>query len=238
MKIAICDDIFEYRKSIRAYAENYAVQNDLSCEFYEYEDGNSLYSSNINFDIVFLDIELGDSNGIDIAKRVQMKNKNALILIVTSYIQYLDDAMDINVLRYISKPVTQQKIASALNKAISKINEEIITLHLKSNEITKIKKSSVVYAEAKIGKLLLYTEAECYSLKNTIKELRRILNASYFATPHNSYIVNLNYISNFKRDEITVKCGEINQRISVSTRNQTDFKRKFLNFIGEDIDNE
>lgn len=238
MKIAICDDVFEYRKSIRAYAENYAIQNNLNCKFYEYEDGDSLDSSNINFDIVFLDIELGDSNGIDIAKHIQRKNKNAIILIVTSYIQYLDDAMDINVLRYISKPVTQQKIDSALNKAISKINEEVITLHLKGNEITKIKKSNVVYAEAKIGKVLLYTETECYSLKNTIKELRQMLNASYFATPHNSYIVNLNCISNFKREEITVRCGKINQKISVSTRNQPDFKRKFLNFIGEDIDNE
>lgn len=71
-----------------------------------------------------------------------------------------------------------------------------------------------------------------------MKQLRTMLAASFFAVPHNSYIVNMNYIRDFQRNEITLAEPYSNIRISVATRKQTEFKRRFLDFIGEDIDND
>lgn len=238
MKIAICDDEKEYRKIIADYVNTYFndKSNDFKCS--EFDSGEALLSSNQNFDILFLDIELGDSNGIEIAKEIQKKYANTIILIVTSYRQYLDAAMDLKVTRYIDKPITRNRIFSALDKASSEINETVIVLHMKDNRIARIKQSDIVFAEAKLKGVTIYCNNEYYRIKETMKQLRSMLTSSCFAIPHNSYIVNLNYVKNFKRDEIYLTDPYASQRISIATRKQPDFKRKFLDFIGEECIND
>lgn len=235
LNIAICDDIVEYRLSIKCYVSEYLKIHHLDCCIDEFKNGTDLLNSNTKYDILFLDIELGDSNGIDIAKEIQKKNRNTVILIVTSYHQYLDDAMDINVTRYIDKPIEQNRIFSALDKALSVLNESVITIHLKENQIARINFSDIIYAEAKFKGVFIYTQNQNYRIKETMKELRSILTASCFAIPHNSYIVNLNYVRDYKREEIALTEPYSSIKISVATRKQADFKRRFLDFIGEDI---
>lgn len=238
MKIAICDDIVEYRLSIKAYVVEYFKIHNLDFTINEFTNGTDLINSAENYDILFLDIELGDSNGIEIVKEMQARDKHTVILIVTSYHQYLDDAMDINVTRYIDKPVSQNRIFSALDKALSIINESVITFTTKDHQIARLRCSDIVYVEAKFKGVYIYTKNGNYRIKEPIKQLRSILSGSCFAVPHNSYIVNLNYITDFKRDEITLADPYANIKISIATRKQAEFKRRFLDFVGEDILND
>ena len=236
MKIAICDDITECRLSIRSYVKEYFINHHIKAEMLEFDSGSGILESAESFDIVFLDIELGDKNGIEIAKVLQSKNPNIIILIVTSYRHYLDEAMDLNVTRYIDKPITQQRIFSALDKAISIIEDNIITLHSKDNRLIRLKMQEIVFAEAKLKKICVYTKNECFVIKESMKELRSVLTASCFAIPHNSYIVNLNYVRDYKRYELCLVEPYQKPKISIATRKQVDFKRKFLDFIGEECD--
>lgn len=238
MKIAICDDIEEYRNSTKAFVREFFNSREIHYIIKEFKNGTALINSKDNFDILFLDIELGDSNGIDIAKEIQSRYKNTVVLIITSYHQYLDAAMDIKVTRYINKPITQDKIYAALDKALSVINVSIITLNLKDNRMLRLKQSEIVFVEAKLKNVTVYCRNEHFKVKETMKQLRSILVASCFAVPHNSYIVNLNYIKSFKRDEICLTEPYSNVKISIATRKQPEFKRKFVEFIGEDCKNE
>lgn len=238
MRIAICDDLTECRLSVKCYAEEYFKLRHIECSIDEFQTGTDLLKSDEIYDILFLDIELGDTNGIAVAKQIQQKHKNTVILVVTAYHQYLDDAMDIQVTRYIDKPTTQNRIFSALDKAMSVINESVITLHMKDSKVARLKASDIIYAEAKFKGVFIYTKETVYRIKETMEQLRSILTASCFAVPHNSYIVNMNYIRDFQRDEIALAEPYSNIRISVATRKQAEFKRRFLDFIGEDIDND
>lgn len=238
MRIAICDDVTECRLSVKCYAEEYFKLRHTECSIDEFQTGTDLLKSDEIYDILFLDIELGDTNGIAVAKQIQQKHKNTVILVVTAYHQYLDDAMDIQVTRYIDKPATQNRIFSALDKAMSVINENVITLHIKNGQIVRLKISDIVYAEAKFKCVFIYTKETSHRIKETMKQLRSMLTASCFAVPHNSYIVNMKYIQNFQRNEIVLSHPYYNIRISVATRKQTEFKRHFLDFIGEDIDDD
>ena len=146
--------------------------------------------------------------------------------------------MDIQVTRYIDKPATQNRIFSALDKAMSVINESVITLHMKDSKVARLKISDIIYAEAKLKGVFIYAKETNYNIKETMKQLRSMLTASCFAVPHNSYIVNMNYIKSFQRNEITLAQPYSDMKISVATRKQPEFKRRFLDFIGEDIDND
>ena len=70
MKIAICDDITEYRLSIKAFANEYFKIHNIEYIINDFKNGTDLLNSQVNYDILFLDIELGDSNGIEISKNI------------------------------------------------------------------------------------------------------------------------------------------------------------------------
>lgn len=237
MRIAICDDISEYRLSAKAYINEYFIIRNLKHEIDEFDNGTNLLNSNKIYDILFLDIELGDTNGINIARKIQEKCRNTIIIIITSYRKYLDDAMDLKVFRYIDKPITQTRIFSALDKALSEIHENIVTLHMKNSNIIRIKQSDVVYIEARLKSVNVYCKTEHFQVKETLKQLKDLFSASCFAVPHNSYIVNLNYIKSFKREQICLSEPYPNEKISIATRKQPEFKRQFVDFIGEGYSN-
>ncbi len=233
MKIGICDDILEYCNSIENYVKDYFKMSNAKYEVYKFTSGNDLLNSNMNFDILFLDIELNDINGIDIAEKVLESNPTTIIIVVTNYRKYLDAAMDINALRFIDKPITQERITASLKKAISEINNSSITVHSKTNEIIKIKKSDIVYVEVMRKTTTFYTKNGIVKCNEPITTFRNMLNSSYFAIPHNSYIVNLNYVLSYKRDKVLMDYGDIPHTISIATRKQPEFKQKFMSFIGE-----
>ena len=204
----------------------------IAVEISEFASGKDFLDSNTDFDIVFLDIELGDLNGIQIAEELRGK-KDSIIIIITSYIEYLDDAMDLNVIRFLYKPIEARKVFSAIERALDEINTKIVTFVTKDNKYVRIKISDIVYVEAKMRVSNVCTKKQMYIVKEGINRIKDKLNFSDFYVPHNSYIVNMNFIKSFSREEIIVATEQFNVKIQVSSRKQAEFKRHFLAFIKE-----
>ncbi len=234
MKIALCDDQAAHIELLRPYVEEFFKIKEIEAEFFEFLDGEEIIGSEEKFDIVFLDMELGYLTGIDVAKSIKDSNPNSVIIVVTSYSEYLDQAMDLHVTRFLNKPVVQSKVYSALEKALQEINENLVSFTTKDNQIIRVKSRDVIYIESRIKAVTVCTTAGTYSAKDSLKKFKEAFSSSIFAVPHNSFIVNMNYISKFRREEITIDVlgGEVN--IMVSNRKQPEFKRKFMTFIGED----
>lgn len=236
MQIAICDNNLECRNSVYTYVKYYSEINNLDTAIFVFEDGGSLLEEKTTFDILFLDIELGDVNGITVAERILKSSPNTIVIIITNYRKYLDAAMDVNVLRFIDKPITQERITSALEKAIDEINHSHILIHTKENTIKKLKKSDIIYVEVLRKTTTFYTTSGIVQCNEPISRFRELLNCTFFAVPHNSYIVNLNYVSLFKRDTIEITSSLFSVvKISVAPRKQAKFRKQFMSFIeGED----
>lgn len=65
MHIAICDDEEFFRKSLIEQLNKYSIEKGLDFLYYEYNDGVDLLASKIDFDIIFMDFQMKDKNGID-----------------------------------------------------------------------------------------------------------------------------------------------------------------------------
>ena len=233
MVIGICDDLEEYCNAIKCYSQNYFKIKQIEFELYVYSCGKALLNAEKRFDILFLDIELEDSNGIDIAKQILDKAPGTIIVIVTNYRKYLDASMDMHALRFMDKPITQDRVDAVLDRAVAEINDGYITVITQANEFKKIKKADIIYAEVYRKNTTLHTKNEVIVSKKPISYFRERLNASYFAIPHNSFIVNLNFVRSCQRERIELDCGETVKTVYVASRKQPDFKKKFMSFIGE-----
>ena len=175
MKIAICDDQIAHIEVLKPYIDEFFRIKEINVEISEFFNGESILKVEQTFDIIFLDIELGDITGIEVAKQLKYRNSNSVIIVVTSYTDYLDDAMDLQVIRFLKKPVAQNKVYSALEKALQEINDSLITFSTKDNGIIRVKNRDIIYIEAKLKYVTVYTTSDKYYVKEPLKKIKVLL---------------------------------------------------------------
>ena len=106
MNILICDDDKLYVDMIRKYVDEFFDEHKITdYKVYEYNSGDEAAKNNEKIDIAFLDVEMDGINGIEAGKCLR-----------TSYMGYLDDAMDEGVFRYINKPLERPVIMRVFRK--------------------------------------------------------------------------------------------------------------------------
>lgn len=230
MKIAICDDEKLYVEKVYEIVNSFFTTQDINADIYTFSCGEDLVACDEIFDIVFLDIEMGEMNGIATAQLLNQKSKHTKIFIFTSYNQYLDDAMDLQVFRYIDKTGTSERIVSGLKKAVERLQMNGIYITIRGNEKIIISKNDIVYVEVKYKKVYVQTISERYVVREKMEFFKNVLNAFNFVIPHSSYIINLEYVTRVKRDSVELN-GSYN--VSIAPKRQTEFKKKFAAFMGD-----
>ena len=110
MRILICDDDALIVEQLQKYIRNFFEKIGVKCpELVCFSDGESLLADKGEKDILFLDVEMPGMNGIYVGNELKKRNDNIIIFIVTSYSEYLDEAMRFHVFRYLSKPLDKQR---------------------------------------------------------------------------------------------------------------------------------
>ena len=91
MRVAICDDETEVIKKLAGYIDRFASEygNIKTKTFHSAEDVVDYYKTNGNvFDVLITDIELGSSDGIELADWVRNRDENVYIFFITSHTEY------------------------------------------------------------------------------------------------------------------------------------------------------
>jgi DNA-binding LytR/AlgR family response regulator len=153
-----------------------------------------------DIDIVFLDINMPKINGIEFLKS---SKTNANIIMTTAYPEYAVEAFGLDVLDYLVKPIAFDRFLKACNKA-----KEIIELKKAApgqtnktadhffikcnNQIEKVISDDLLYAEAMLNYVMLYTNSKKMMVYVTLKSLEEQLPPDIFLKVHKSFIVNKN----------------------------------------------
>ena len=126
MRILFCDDNSVILEQLRSYVSDYFKENggqqpELVC----YDNGDALLAAEMRADIAFLDVEMPGINGIQLGAKLKEMNPHIKIFIVTSYPDYLDEAMRFQVFRYLSKPIDKDRLFRNLKDAIYQLYIDI-----------------------------------------------------------------------------------------------------------------
>ena len=234
IKIIMCDDdrkfIEQFEKLILKYFEN--SHREVIVERY-YSAEELLLSNTKIIDIAFLDVEMKDINGIQLGYEIQRKYPNTVLFIITSYSQYLDEAMDLKVFRYLEKPVDEARLFRGLDIALQ---EKQKISFISNNAETEMNENEIVCVYTSLRKTSVLTDkGETVTSKTTIKEWQKKLSVcNSFSSPHYSYIVNLNYVTGIYDDEITVQCKNgASMKIYGSQRKLGTFRKDFYRKMRE-----
>ena len=232
MNIAICDDETEYANDIRVHLNQYSSEHGLTFDIYDFNSGEEILASNTVFDIAFLDIEMEGINGIEVGRELQKANPDLVLIYVTAYNHYLDDALDLGITRFFDKPIDSQRFYEGMDKAISKIDNTEMRFYLKDSNkgVVTIRSKDIIFVEIIGRKTKIHTKSHEYLSKDGIKVWKARLNKSYFEIPHNSYIINTNFITYYCKDYIML---DYKYNIPIAFSKRSEFKRKFMKLMGE-----
>lgn len=232
MVIAICNDEQEFINDIRKHLKQYSSEHGLTFEIYEFCSGADILSSKIVFDIAFLDIEMKDINGIEVGRKLQNENPDLVLIYVTAYNQYLDEALDLGITRFFDKPIDSQRFYEGMDRAVSKVDNTEIKFYLKDDNkgVVTVRCKDIIFVEIQGRKTEIHTKEHDYLSKDGIKVWKARLNKSYFEIPHNSYIINTNFITYFCKEYVIL---DNKYTIPIAYSKRAEFKRKFMKLMGD-----
>lgn len=231
LRIIICDDEKAYVDSVQRNVDSFLKEKNMEASYSLYTDCNEFMQNNSDFfDIAFLDIEMGEIKGTQVAEELKKINPHIIVFIITSYDQYLDEAMDLNVFRYIKKPLDEKRLLNGLDKAIQLLDKTVIEFYLKSNNtLEKVISSDIVYVEIVGHSTKVVTINGEYISKNNMRFWKEKLSASFFFPVHSSFIVNVKFITKYERYMLTLNNKH---SVPVAYRSQAAFKRYFMKYNG------
>ncbi len=232
MRILICDDDSLILETLEIYLKEFFVKSKLEHpEISFFTNGDDLLKDTGEKDIVFLDIEMPGVSGIFVGNKLKQQNENILIFVVTSYSEYLDDAMRFHVFRYLSKPIDKQRLFRNLKDALSIYNTTTHNIFIETKgESYNIPATEIKYVEAKDNKILVITKNATYVSLQTMKYwAAQLLSMQCFFQSHRSYIVNLAYVDSFDHTLIHLVSSE--NPAYLTRRKYTQFKQAYLLYL-------
>lgn len=216
----ICEDTQRKIKDIRA---DYLV--DI------YDNGSEILSVGKKYDMLFLDIEIPEKDGMCIAKELRGQGYQGHIIFLTSHTEFMPEAFKIKAFRFLEKPVDIEELKETISEAEKEIFENKQMIVTDNGEEILINISDILYIEAKKNKTILYTIDETIETNNTLKYWIKELGTIHFCQVHKSYLAALRYIKRVDADHITLHYTK--EEIPVSRRKAVLVKKAFFSYIKE-----
>lgn len=234
MHVIFCDD----NPAIIATLQNYTMEffkglGGFEITYAAYESGEQLLENETVADIAFLDVEMKGISGIHVGAKLKEYNPYIKIFIVTSYQDYLDEAMRFQVFRYLSKPIDKSRLFRNLKDAIHQFTMEtreypIIT----ENGIFVMRADEIVCVEVQQRKCLVYTTRGNLLSAETMEYWRKTLCLACFYSPHKSFIINMRYVSEIRKDTVLLRYQGFEKEAYLARRKFTHFKDAYLFYLG------
>lgn len=231
MRILICDDDALITEKLHKYINNYFELNHLkSPEIVCFSCGEDLLADNGNKDILFLDIEMSGINGIYVGNELKKRNDNIIIFIVTSYSEYLDEAMRFHVFRYLSKPLDKQRLFRNMKDAINLYNTITVKIPIETKQgVFTLPSSSLIAVEAQGRKVIIHTTLRDFESIHNMQYWLETLPQNCFFQTHRSFIINFEYVTDFDHTLIHLANNQLNAYLT--RRKYSLFKDAYLLYL-------
>ena len=240
IKVAVCDDetmIAAQMESIIldvCYRENIPVDVDV---FYDGESMEKEIWQGTKYDLIYLDIQMENDDGITTAQNVRKTDENVLLIYVSGYDKYIMELFRLDVFAFIKKPIETESFENTFLDANRKIcNQKFyFPFHYKNQE-SKIPCVDIMYFESQARKISIHVrngEVEIFNGKLSEVEAWVDRGKIPFLRIHQSYLVNYHHIKSRSKKEVTLIDGT---KLPVSEDRQKNFGVQYSRLLGGEID--
>lgn len=218
INIAICDDEDFWIERISTYIENFMKDKNVEITIYKYSDGEKILIENNEFDIIFLDVEMPNFNGIEIGKSIRSFDKDVLIIYVSGIIEYAPNGYLVNAFRYVLKSNLEQSLYETLQDIVQVINSNSETFSFEQDgDVIEIQLKDIIYMEV-FNKIITIhmSNNKIYEFVGNLVNISEQLSTKGFLKVQKSFLVNMNYIVMMKNyqtylsNNTSIKSSKVN----------------------------
>ena len=226
-RIAICDDEQNQIEYITSIVTSWSNHKGHSCEIRTFASAEAFlfeYEEDKAYDILLLDVEMKNMNGIELAKRIRKDNNRAEIIFITSHFEFVGEGYEVDALHYLIKPISLEKLTQVLTKATEKLSVEPLSVVISSDgETVKLYESDIRYVESFLHYIVIHTKDKEYKIKENMSVFEKRVSDDFYRI-HRSYLVSLKHITRISRTSVNIG----NTELPLSRGKYDDINRAFI----------
>lgn len=226
IKVAICDDEKEMLDQLKMMLETLMSEKNVPCQIHCFLSGMDLLAGADIFDLVFLDIEMPEVDGIETGLALRRKNPKCKIIMASGMVERMKEGYKLQALRFITKPYEMPELEEAVTEYCNRlIGMEEVAVY-KDRQMYSFKQRDIAYLASVDSYIEISVNGILYRKKTSLRIMERELDERCFFRIHNQYIVNLYYVNDYKKGIVFLKEKEL----PVSRKNQTAFEKAYREF--------
>nr|WP_326212243.1 LytTR family DNA-binding domain-containing protein [uncultured Oscillibacter sp.] len=233
IKFAICDDEPLMAQELAGHLADYMKENRITAySVSSFSDGRALLDAIDRFDVIFLDIQMEQPDGMETAKLLRRRGDHSLLVFVTVLKELVFDAFQVEAYDYLLKPLDRDRFKQTMERVLRSLDrktaEDIVIQRGTGCEVVLL--SDIVYCEVLGRKIYLHkhdgTVSDYY---DKLEDLERRVDGRFFKC-HRSFLVNLDYVRGCQDGQVLLAQGE---RIPASRLRERELTQALLRYMKE-----
>lgn len=233
MRLAVCDDSIAERTLIVSVIEDFFSKLDTTC--LPFSSGEELVEyiskTNNSIDAIFLDIEMGQMDGMTAAHEVRKALPNVPIIFITSHKELAPDGYEVQAFRFVCKPIDRNKLISALSSLKTHLLNKVSIVVRHNGEDVIIPLDSILWIESDNNDVRIICENKTITTRMRLRDAWNELSdisTGRFAYSHRCTIVNLSHVKSLSSSQVKLDNGA---SLMLSRGCEKDLKNQLFEYV-------
>lgn len=197
IRIAACDDEPIILRQLQQYCTE-LTEYEIEMDMYDSVESLSmqLECEGISYHIYLLDINVHNLNGMEIAKKIRQQDPHAIIIFITGYTEYMEEAFEVTTFRYLVKPVSKERFQEAIRQSIAYMGKVKPKFVFQTNrDYFSVPCEDIMYMEKDKRIMQIHTRDREYQCYMTVGNAMKQLPEQHFMQLSSAAVVNLDYVT-------------------------------------------
>ena len=236
-EVVICDDEQDYIDRAKKVLQEFADEIGVKVNIITYTEPRDLIkdleTKKIIPALIFMDIDFENTTGIKTVEKINEMFKEGRIIYLTNYLEFATDVYTTEHFYYVKKGELKDRLPDILEKFRKEMESEnkYYRTALKNKKFVSIKVKDILFFERQGRYTNIYTKDNVYQTKDKLDEIENELDSDEFVRCHNSYLVPLAQITEYKRDKVDI----MEYDIPISRNYQQEMRDRYMKYLETSI---
>lgn len=234
LRIAVVEDDKTYAAQLKEYLVRYGTEKNQKISVALFSDGEDIVTDySAEFDIILMDVEMTFMDGMTTAERIREKDNEVVIIFITNMPQYAIQGYKVDALDYVLKPISYFAFSQRIDRALTRVKKKeatYITVAQKGGK-KKLNVDKICYVEVRDHDLIYHSTKGDIVTKSSMKEAEDTLGGTKFFRCNRCYLVNLEYVEDFRGNDVTV-ASDVIQVSRARKKAFMDALNDYMNEVG------
>ena len=228
------EDDKTYAAQLKEYLVRYGTEKNQKISVALFPDGEDIVTDySAEFDIILMDVEMTFMDGMTTAERIREKDNEVVIIFITNMPQYAIQGYKVDALDYVLKPISYFAFSQRIDRALTRVKKKeatYITVAQKGGK-KKLNVDKICYVEVRDHDLIYHSTKGDIVTKSSMKEAEDTLGGTKFFRCNRCYLVNLEYVEDFRGNDVTV-ASDVIQVSRARKKAFMDALNDYMNEVG------